>query len=196
MESRASSNTSNRPRKTIKHFDLPGHIHELTFSTYQRIPVLRDNGIGEILATAIDRALDRHKYLLHAYVFMPEHVHLAVRPIENASPIASLLYAIKSPSSARIRRLFEERNDSRLQRMQGMKRGKPTFRFWQIGPGYDRNLTNDKAVRTSIKYIHRNPVSRGLVEQPGDWRWSSWAEYVDYQLVGQRSPRVTLLGTQ
>ena len=29
------------------------------------------------------------------------------------------------------------------------------------------------------RYIHRNPVDAGLVPRPGDWRWSSYAGYVN-----------------
>ena len=29
-----------------------------------------------------------------------------------------------------------------------------------------------------LRYIHRNPVTRGLVERPGDWLWSSFRHYV------------------
>jgi putative transposase len=53
-----------------------------------------------------------------------------------------------------------------------------TFRFWQEGPGYDRNLNSESAVLASIDYIHANPVRRGLVEQARQWKWSSarWFE--------------------
>ena len=29
-----------------------------------------------------------------------------------------------------------------------------------------------------LRYIHRNPVMRGLVETPEDWAWSSFRHYV------------------
>ena len=28
-----------------------------------------------------------------------------------------------------------------------------------------------------LRYIHRNPVKRGLVESPELWRWSSYRDY-------------------
>ena len=28
-----------------------------------------------------------------------------------------------------------------------------------------------------LRYIHRNPVRRGLVESPEQWRWSSYRDY-------------------
>lgn len=51
--------------------------------------------------------------------------------------------------------------------------GKTAFRFWQEGPGYDRNLNRTATVLSSIDYIHENPVRRGLCRQAVDWKWSS-----------------------
>jgi len=51
--------------------------------------------------------------------------------------------------------------------------GVTTFRFWQEGPGYDRNLTEPKTVLHAIDYVHDNPVRRGLVRRAVDWKWSS-----------------------
>jgi putative transposase len=65
------------------------------------------------------------------------------------------------------------------------------FRYWQKGPGYDRNLSSQEAVLSSIDYIHNNPVTRGLVEQATDWRWSSARWYAsDRQIVDQELPHV------
>jgi len=52
-------------------------------------------------------------------------------------------------------------------------------RFWQDGPGYDRNVVDLRTVFYMGKYIHNNPVRKGLVATPEDWYWSSarcWAE--------------------
>ncbi|HEX2475460.1 MAG TPA: hypothetical protein VHK01_11970 [Lacipirellulaceae bacterium] len=47
------------------------------------------------------------------------------------------------------------------------------FRFWQEGPGYDRNVTTPAVIEAAIEYIHMNPVRRGLVKRAVDWKWSS-----------------------
>jgi len=55
--------------------------------------------------------------------------------------------------------------------------GQTALRFWQRGGGYDRNLYTSKEVWEKIEYIHNNPVSRGLVGSPDEYRWSSAADY-------------------
>jgi len=51
--------------------------------------------------------------------------------------------------------------------------GKYCFRFWQEGPGYDRNILSANAITASIDYIHLNPVKRGLCTRAVDFKWSS-----------------------
>jgi len=67
-------------RKRVRHYDLPGHGHELTFSCIRRLPLLDNDDRCDLLARAIDRACDRHNWRLAAFVFMPEHVHLLGYP--------------------------------------------------------------------------------------------------------------------
>jgi putative transposase len=52
------------------------------------------------------------------------------------------------------------------------------FRFWQEGPGYDRNLQTKTAILAAIDYIHLSPVRRGLCKSITEWRWSSARWYV------------------
>ena len=35
-------------------------------------------------------------------------------------------------------------------------------------------MVRDDTLLEKLKYIHDNPVRRGLVEHPGEWRWSSY----------------------
>ena len=165
-------------RKRIKHWHEPGHAHELTFSCYQRLPLLDDDGRKRLLSQAIDRAVERYEFDLVAFVYMLEHVHLIVLPRGDEAPIDRLLWAIKRPSSFRIKLQLEQQNSPWLQRLTIRERpGTMVFRFWQEGPGYDRNLISCDAMVTAMEYIHLNPVRRELCEQPDQWKWSSWRHY-------------------
>ncbi len=70
--------------------------------------------------------------------------------------------------------------------------GKLTFRFWQEGPGHDRNINRPEAMIECIDYVHANPVRRGLCALPGEWRWSSWRQYHEPDASEDpRVPRIT-----
>ena len=128
---------------------------------------------------SIDRAVARHRYRTIAFVLMPEHVHLLVYPDADAAGIDDLLKAIKRPFSFRIKQLLIQSKSRLLEKLTIRQRpGVMTFRFWQEGPGYDRNLTHAKSVLQAIDYLHHNPVRRGLVTRAVDWRWSSARYYL------------------
>ncbi len=166
-------------RKRIRHHHEPGDIHELTFSCYQRWPLLTNEVWREMLAESIDRAMEGHGYRLAAFVFMPEHLHLIVYPLLEADGIDDVLKAIKRPFSYRIKQLLIQSGSRLLSRLTIRQRpGVMTFRYWQEGPGYDRNLIQPSAAMTAIDYLHHNPIRRGLVTRAVDWKWSSARYYL------------------
>ena len=48
--------------------------------------------------------------------------------------------------------------------------------FWQRRY-YDFNVHSEKKRVEKLRYMHRNPVVRGLVTHPEDWKWSSFRHY-------------------
>ncbi|MBI1900603.1 MAG: transposase [Planctomycetia bacterium] len=168
-------------RKTVRHYHEPGDVHELTFSCYRRMPLLTNNPWRCALPRSIDAAMAACEFRLIAFVFMPEHVHLLVYPLgqENVEErIARLLAAVKRPVSAEVHQRLKQSHSPLLAKLVVRERpGRHVFRFWQEGPGYDRNLEGEKAVLAAVDYIHLNPVRRRLVKRPEDWRWSSYRRY-------------------
>ena len=166
-------------RKRIKHFHVAGHFHELTFSCYRRKPLLTNDAWRERLARCIDAAFAEERFVLNAFVFMPEHVHLLVLPSNEDSNVSRLLARIKQPLSKAIKQILIEHESNLLKHLTIRERpGKSCFRFWQEGPGFDRNLFTAEAVEASIDYIHANPVKRGLCQKAVAWKWSSARFYI------------------
>ncbi len=118
---------------------------------------------------------------------MPEHVHLLLLPLIDEPDIGSYLALVKQPLSKFVKSKLEESNSTLLKRLTIRERpGKHSFRFWQEGPGFDRNLFSLKAIEASIDYIHRNPVERGLCPRATDWKWSSARYYLGQPAKQQR----------
>lgn len=86
---------------------------------------------------------------------MPEHVHLLLSEPESAT----LADAIKSLKQGVSRRLIGNAEH-----------------FWQKRY-YDSNVRNYNQFVEKLRYIHRNPVKRGLCNRPEEWRWSSFLQY-------------------
>ncbi len=165
--------------KTVQHFHEPGHLHEFTFSCYQRKPLLTNNDWREKLARSLDAANESEDVQLVAFVFMPEHVHLLVYPTSADPDIGRYLARIKQPFSKQIKDVLATRHSPLLDELTVQERpGKTCFRFWQEGPGFDRNLFTPEAVTGFIDYVHHNPVTRGLCDRAIDWKWSSARYYL------------------
>jgi putative transposase len=166
-------------RKKIKHYHEPGDLHELTFSCYLRMSLLSSDLWKKWFCQSIDRACDRGSFGLVAFVIMPEHTHLLVDPYAYPVSIGDLLKTIKGPFSVRVKRALQRDHDPLLSRLTVKERpGKLAFRYWQEGPGYDRNVSGERDAMNVINYIHMNPVRRGLVSRASEWKWSSarWYE--------------------
>ena len=87
---------------------------------------------------------------------MPEHVHLLITEPELGTLAAALML---------IKRTFAHE----------LLSGEDEH-FWQRRY-YDFNVWSDRKRIEKLRYIHRNPVSRGLVTSPDEWRWSSFRSY-------------------
>ena len=54
---------------------------------------------------------------------------------------------------------------------------KTQARNFQTEPLPDFPVWSDAKRVEKLRYIHRNPVHRGLVDRPEDWAWSSYRHY-------------------
>ena len=169
-----------RHRKSI---DEPGHAHELTFSCYRRFPFLQSDRTCQWFAEAIESARVAYSFRLWSYVFMPDHAHLVVLPTEDRYPVSTILKAIKAPVGRKAIEFLAANAPHWLPRIT-RTRGQTTERlFWQSGGGHDRNVITQTTLLKMIDDIHANPVRRGLVERPRDWKWSSAPWYDDFSTV-------------
>jgi hypothetical protein len=66
------------------------------------------------------------------------------------------------------------------------------------------NVWSERKFVEKLRYIHRNPVIRGLVEQPEDWLWSSFRHYltgadgaveIESQWTARRRERLGIIPT-
>jgi len=140
----------------LKRFHESRQVHFLTFSCYHRRPNFLSADACATFVSALERVRQHHDRCVYGYVIMPEHVHLLVNEPERSN----LAQAIKSLKQGVARRLALRAADS----------------FWQARY-YDFNVWSERKFVEKLRYIHRNPVKRGLVARPEDWPWSSFRHY-------------------
>jgi len=153
----------------LRHFDNLGTARFVTFSTYRRRPVLSCDAACRILGVLQDELRTEMSLKLLGYVFMPDHVHLVVHPPEGML-LGKVIGQLKARSARRIGKLSE------LRAILARSADKESVQVWQRRC-YDHNCRTPLSTREKIEYCHKNPVTRGLVQEPGEWRWSSYNWY-------------------
>ena len=158
----------------LKRFQESGQTHFVTFSCYHRQPLLTPDPAKQIFERALERV--RHTFTLrvYGYVIMPEHVHLLLSEPDRGV----LADALKSLKQGVSRRLLEDTDGAPFKPSFGLSGAlgaseDPPLHFWQKRY-YDFNVRNYDQFMEKLRYIHRNPVKRGLCERPEDWAWSSF----------------------
>ncbi len=149
----------------LERFQREDHDHFVTFSCYERRPYFNSSEAREVFERSLERARKRYRFGVLAYVVMPEHVHLLVSEPE-AEPLSKALQSMKLSVSKQSAR-------------------RP---FWQERY-YDFNVFTQRKRVEKIRYVHRNPVRRGLVERPEEWVNSSYLTYLNRE---QRTVRIEL----
>ena len=161
-------------RKRVRTYNLPGHAHELTFSCFQRLPLLTKDRTRQWFIDAVKTARKDLDFAVWAYVIMPEHVHILLWPRQAVYEVRRIRTALKTPVTRNALRYCRRRAPNFLERLKDVQpNGEIHYRFWQRGGGYDRNVIEPATLEMMIEYIHNNPVRRGLVEKATDWIWSS-----------------------
>ncbi|MGH7132604.1 MAG: REP-associated tyrosine transposase [Phycisphaerales bacterium] len=154
----------------MRRWEVPGHYRFITFSCYRRLPLLMNDRICELLVERIREVRLKANFSLFAWVIMPEHVHLLVEPGLPEHPLGRALGEIKGPVAEAAIERWRELKAPVLDKLVDSE---GRVRFWQPGGGYDRNIFSAEEFDEKRRYIHNNPVRRGLVELFTDWRWSS-----------------------
>jgi len=146
----------------LTRFHQSGQSHFVTFCCHRRLENLGPAEARCVFEAALERVRRCYTLRVFGYVVMPEHVHLLLSEPRRKT----LAVAIKSLKQGVSRRLIGD-----------------SEHFWQHRY-YDFNVRDYKQFLEKLRYIHRNPVMRGLCDCPEQWRWSSYNHYAT-GLVGR-----------
>jgi putative transposase len=179
-----------------KVYNDPGHAHFLTFSCYRRRRFFDDDRLKESFLDSLHNARRKHNFLVWAYVIMPEHVHLVLRPLDERYDVSAMLKSIKQGVSQKEIARLKQHDPGGLKPYISSLPGKSfQYSFWQSGGGTDINLKTAREIWNRIHYTHLNPVRRGLVESQGQYRWSSYNAYEGVEDVPFRVDRCEVWGS-
>ena len=165
-------------RRNLKRYYGAGHLHFITCSCYRRQPLLGMARRRDLFLAVLEQIRRKYGFVVAGYVVMPEHIHLLISEPENKN-LSTVMQALKLGFSRRVL-------------AQARRRPNPAqATLFDAGPQhiwqkrfYDFNVWSERKRIEKLRYIHQNPVKRGLVASPELWRWSSYRAYS----LGERGP--------
>lgn len=146
----------------LPRLSVPAQLHHIVHRGNNRQPIALDDEDRASLVQQLREQAQQAQVALHAYVLMPNHLHLLATP-ETAEGVPRMMQALGRGYVRHFNRrhgrsgtLFEGRYRSTL-------------------------IEAEPYLLPCMAYIDLNPVRAGLVVQPGDWAWSSHRHYAGLQ---------------
>jgi putative transposase len=153
-----------------------GQLHFITCSCYRRRPLLGTARARDVFVKILGEVRDKYDLGLIGYTTMPEHIHLLMSE-PNVANLSTVMQLLKQRVSRALRGKRRRRRAAAGQLKLWEEPASKTPRaFWQRR-FYDFNVWSWKKKNEKLNYIHFNPVKRGLVKHPKDWKWSSFGFY-------------------
>jgi REP-associated tyrosine transposase len=121
----------------------------------------------------LEEVRQRYRFVVVGYVLMPEHIHLLIREPDRGNP-STVMQVLKQRFAHRVLQAWRNRN--RPAQCQLWEEMLQAGHVWQRR-FYDFVVFTEKKRTEKLRYMHRNPVRRGLVLEPDQWAWSSFRYY-------------------
>ena len=140
----------------LPRYVLPGQPHHIIQRGNNRCPIFVADEDYDCFKHILSEACRRQACLIHAYVLMTNHVHLAISP-QRENSLPKLLQSVG--------RRYVQYFNTTYQR---------TGTLWE-GRYKATVIDSESYLLTCYRYIELNPVRANMVAHPGEYRWSSYA---------------------
>ncbi|MFT5782433.1 MAG: putative transposase [Pseudomonas sp.] len=140
----------------LPRYVMPGQPQHIIQRGNNRQPIFAVEADYQFFRDALVAAAQKNGLLIHAYVWMTNHIHLLATPLQQNS-ISKVLQAVG--------RKYVQYFNYCYQRSGTLWEGR-----------YRATVVDSEAyLLTLMRYIELNPVRAGMVGHPGDYVWSSYA---------------------
>jgi len=154
----------------------PNAPHFLTVTVVNWLPVFASRPVAQFLLDSLRFLQEQQRIILYAYVILENHAHL----VAEADDLSKEIGDFKSWTARAIIDWLDARQATNvLEQLAAWKLSHKTdrdYQLWQEG-SHPQLIQGEAMMRQKIEYIHNNPVKRGYVDKPTDWRYSSARNY-------------------
>ena len=160
-------------------------VHFVTCTVVQWIDIFTRTVFADMVVDSLNFCVKEKGLSVHAWVLMPNHLHLIVSAKEGTE-LSGLLRDFKKFTAGSILKALENGTiESRKNWMIWLFKGageqnsrNEKYQFWQQG-NHPIELNTNERLKQRLHYLHQNPVRAGLVWEPWHYRYSSACDYMD-----------------
>ncbi|MGB2989221.1 MAG: transposase [Candidatus Zixiibacteriota bacterium] len=143
--------------RRLRDFDYSRKPVYITTDTFERKALfVRDSRVEKIYE-ALDEVYPKYEFKVNGFVIMPTHCHFII--VSENNDLSDIMHDAKGICAFRMLDC-------------GLVKGK----LWQRG-FYDHVIRNRRDLVEKLNYIHLNPLRAGLVDDPSEYRHSSYQFY-------------------
>jgi putative transposase len=140
-----------------RRYYVPDAIVFITQVVENRVPVFLNESHLDLLRSTLHRVKVLHPFAMLACVFLPDHLHLLIKPT-GASTYSQVMHSLKPNFTKAYKQSMGITGEMRFWQQ----------RFWE------HTIRDEEDLHRHLDYIHYNPVKHGLVAKPQDWKSSSF----------------------
>lgn len=141
--------------KRLPRLDLSHHTYYLTCCLDRRRPLFKKPALAQRLLGLYVAERDQGNVALHGYVIMPDHYHVLLT-LKRETSVSAVVRRVHSLFGRWCRGMIPV-----------------SGRVWQRR-FYDHVIRDEKDAEAKLTYMHANPFTAGVTDDPLAWRWSSY----------------------
>ena len=161
---------------------LPEEIYFLTFTILDWKSIFKEDKYSNLVYKWFDYMKDKYDNRIHAYVIMPNHIHLLLKVSNQSQPVSKLIQNAKRFLAYEIvKYLKDDQKEELLSFFQKRARAKNRASHKIFKDGYDSLIIQSrKFFLEKLNYIHKNPCSPkwNLADRVEDYKHSSASNYI------------------
>ena len=147
-------------------------VYFTTSTIVEWIPIFTNEDTFQIVTNSLNYCINKNLFKIYSYVIMSNHLHL----ITSAENLSESMKSFKRHTAKEIiEYLKKSKHDWLLNQLHFFKKRNKLdsdYQVWQEG-FHPQLISSYKMLEQKIQYIHQNPVSKGFVNDPEYWKYSS-----------------------
>ncbi len=144
-----------------------GQLVFVTTTVLDFVPIFRTKELADRMVELLFEVHGHYGAIFHGYSVMPDHIHFVTR-LPADKDVSTFVKNLKSYTAKQLLPQIPPEIDA----MFATQRGLNQLTLWQVS-FRSFPIESDEVFWQKIKYMHENPVRRGLCLKETDYPWSS-----------------------